>query len=233
MSATSNGASVRTWIPPNVTVSDRFGNHSCQISTLRVATWQHGYSLCCGRGLPGVHSPSRLDVSPFARDAGQDPPERAAGGVHGVGEIHDLDPDRGKVPFQLLALRRTAPVVALEQDVEPHGLPRLELVRDHFGNGPSDIRDLRHDRQSLVERNDREPALGQLAHLVRDDAGEQEVALALRMAEQIEMAYMEEVICTGGVADPDGHVSSKGSIIKGHQPLAHPHPWGHLRVDCN
>src|SRR5664279_1442761 len=158
-----------------------------------------------------ARSSRRLDGLPLAGDPGQNPPEHAAGGVHGVREIHDLHTDCGKITFQLLALDRSAPVVTLEQDVESDRLPRLELVGHDLRDGPIDVGNVRHDRQTLVQWDDWAAALRQLEHLVGDNAGDQEVTPTLRVTEQVEMTYMKEVISTGGIADPDGHVFSKGS----------------------
>src|SRR5215218_4604474 len=49
--------------------------------------------------------------------------QQGARRVDGVGEVHDLDPDRCEVTLQLVALGGAAPVVALEDAVELQLLP--------------------------------------------------------------------------------------------------------------
>src|SRR3712207_7969458 len=49
------------------------------------------------------------------------------------GEVADLHADGGEVALEPVALGGAAPVVALEDDVEPDLAPGVDLVRDHLG----------------------------------------------------------------------------------------------------
>jgi hypothetical protein len=121
--------------------------------------------------------------------------------VHGVGEVDDLHADRCEVLLQPAPAWRPAPVVALEDPVEADLLPGVQLVGHRLLVDGVDEVDVPDDLEPLRDRDERRGALGERAHLVRDHAGDQEVALAPGVLEDVQVADVEQVVHTGRVAD--------------------------------
>ena len=136
------------------------------------------------------------------------PAQHRARGVHRVGEVDDLDADRAEPLLEGAALRGAAPVVALEDPVEPHVLPGVELVGRGLGVHRVDDADAAHDLEALLERDERADALGQLADLVGDHAGDEHVAVLTGLAQHVEVPHVEQVVRAGRVADHCAHQPS-------------------------
>ena len=76
------------------------------------------------------------------------------------------------------------------------------LSGTHFGDSFVDVLDAPHDLETFGEGDDGGDALGELEHLVADDAGDQVVAVALRVLEDVEVPDVEEIEGTRRIADP-------------------------------
>jgi len=135
----------------------------------------------------------------------QRPPELGARGDDGVREVDDLDPDLGELTLQPEALLGSAPVITLEKDGESHISPGVELVGKNLGARLIHVADVAHDLETFGERDDRGMPLGQLQHLVRDDTGNEVVAMALGVLEDVEVTNVEKVEGPGGIADSHAH----------------------------
>ena len=131
--------------------------------------------------------------------------------MDGVREVHDLDADPGELLLEAEALLGAAPVVALEEHVEPQLAPGIELVGEHLGDRLVDVADVAHYLEPFREGHDGGDALGLPQHLVGDDTGDQVVAPVLGVAEDVEVADMEEVEGASGIADT-GH-GNRGSLL--------------------
>lgn len=131
--------------------------------------------------------------------------QQRAGGMNRVWQVVDFNPDGRKVALQAVALLSAPPVISLEDDVERVCTPSLELARNGLDDGLVDIDDVLHDLEAFGGGNDGRFALGQLCHLIGDDARDQIVTALSRPAEDVEMPDMEEIVDTRGIADPVPH----------------------------
>ena len=155
---------------------------------------------------PGPAGPGSESAGACPRDLGvQRLPQQRRGRVHCVGQVEDLDAERREVGLQLVALGGTAPVVALDDDVEVQPFPHLELARDVLLDGLVDEADAADDLQPLGERDDRCLALGPGRHLVGDDAGDEVVTRQPRVPQDVQVPDVEHVVDTWCIADSFRH----------------------------
>ena len=108
-----------------------------------------------------------------------------------------------------------APVVALEEVGEADVVPGIQLRRRRLDVNPVDEADSADDLRSLRGRDDRLDSLDLSEHLVADDAGDEDVAVLLGVAKDVQMPDMEEVERSCGVADALSHVDSPDSPMPG------------------
>ena len=163
------------------------------------ATMRHRPALSLARRLLRVSA---------TLDRGEHATQHAAGGVHCVGEINDLNAHGGEVALQPHPLGGAAPVVPLEQDVEADGSPGLQFVGHGLGEDLVHVGDVRDDFEPFRQRNHGEMAFGLQAHLVRDHAGDQVIAVALGVAKDVQVPDVEEVVSPRGVSDTQAHAVS-------------------------
>src|SRR5690606_30321886 len=117
----------------------------------------------------------------------------------------DDDPDARHVALEPVALGGAAPVVALEDHVERHVVPRRELVGPGLGDGPVDDRQGTHDLEAFGERDHGSAPLGGERVLVRDDPGDEHVTALARVAEDVEVPDVEEVVDPWRIPDSLRH----------------------------
>lgn len=127
--------------------------------------------------------------------------QQRARSVHRVGEVDDLYAELPESSFELVPSFRAAPVISLEDDIEPDTLPCFDFVEQRFNDDFIDETDAVDDLQSLGERYDGWPSFQPQHHLVGGDAGDEVVAVSASEAENIEMSHVEQVVYPGRESD--------------------------------
>src|ERR1700746_34179 len=129
--------------------------------------------------------------------------KRAARGGTRVGKVDNLDTKRRKIALELVALFGALPVVSLEQYVEAKILPDFDLIVRQRRDRGVDETNVADDLDPLGQGNHRRHPFVPDQNFVCHNARDQIFAMLLGAAEQIEMAYVKEIVSARRVTNAD------------------------------